>query len=290
MDRDDLLTADGRKFVRELSALADRLDEQRLPVTSWYGALTRPDFQFSKTWLKSALRRYLGSRWRVGPTASINRGGADYQSVPDIGCDDHHPWFLYWEAYWAVTQGPPLSEELRVLDAGGTASLFSYCLASKGCEVHSVDLNQRLAACGEKTGRVMGWNLHSYVMDMCDLQFDAGSFDHAYSICVFEHLDARTRQRALGEIARVLKRGGILTLTFDFGAPGVMLSGGGRTFDYTPANLLRAADDVKRHFLNNDAFELANDVQFVDNGKRYLAWPEDPSARYTFGALFLRRL
>jgi ubiquinone/menaquinone biosynthesis C-methylase UbiE len=288
MDRDDLLTPEGSRFVASLNDLAVELDERRLPVTSWYGALMRPKFEFSIKWVRSVGRRLTGRTNRLGPTAAINRGGASYESVPGISCDNQHPWFLYWEAFWVMVHGPDLTAGDRILDAGGTASLFSYHLASQGVETHSVDLNEKLADAGNETARAMNWNLYSHYMDMTDLKFDDAFFDHAYSICVLEHLDADSRQRALSEIARVLKPGGILSITFDYAAPGVSLADSGP--NYEPKNLIRTPEEVHRHFLSSDYFETVGNPGFADNGKRYLVWPADPSNKYTFGALFLRRL
>lgn len=288
MDRDDLLTPEGTRFVSRLNRLAEELEEKRLPLTSWYGGLLRPRFELSVAGMRSVVRRALGRDRRVGAIAEVNRGGDSYEPLPEVSRDDHHPWFLYWEAYWATAHGPDLSPETRVLDAGGTASLFSCYLASQGPETHSVDLNPRLVAAGEETSRAMNWNLHSYCMDMTDLRFDGASFDHAYSICVFEHLDAGLRQRALREIARVLKPGGILALTFDYGAPGVHLADTGP--NYEPENLIRTPEDVHRHFFSCDAYEPLGNPRFAENGKTYLVWPDDPSKTYTFGAVFLRKV
>jgi len=287
MDRDDLVTPEGAEFVRRLSDLSEELEAKRLPVTSWYGGLPRPPLEFSVGGMHRFARRLLGRDKGVGSVAMVNRGAEAYEPVPGIANDDRHPWFLYWEAYWTLMRGPKLSAGARVLDAGGTASLFSCCLASQGAETHSVDLNKTLVAAGEKTARAMNWNLHSYSMDMQSLDFEDGFFDHAYSICVFEHLDAGLRQRALREIARVLKPGGVLSLTFDYGAPGVTLAGSGRNYD--DQNLLRDATDVERHFFGCDAFEPVGNAEFVDNGQRYLLWPEDPEKQYSFGAVFLRK-
>jgi len=287
MDREDLLTPQGSRFVARLSKLAEELDDKRLPVTSWYGALTRPGFELSMKWVRSIARRFGGRANRVGPTADINRGGDSYEPVPEITCDDHHPWFLYWEAYWVMTHGPKLSARNRILDAGGTASLFSYYLAAQGADIFSVDKNERLTAAGDMTSRAMNWKLRSYCMDMTDLKFDDAYFDHAYSICVLEHLDAESRQRALKEIARVLKPGGVLAITFDYGAPGVFLADRGQ--NYEPQNLIRTPDDVCRHFLSSKYFKPIGNPSFSDNGKTYLTWPDDPSRKYTFGAVFLRR-
>ena len=288
MDRDDLLAPEGARFVSELNSLAEELEARRLPVTSWYGALSRPGFELSIGGLKTFARRILGRTRGVGAVAEINRGGDSYEPVPGITRDERHPWFLYWEAYWATACGPGLSPTTRVLDAGGTASLFSCYLASRGPETHSVDLNERLVAAGKETSRAMNWNLHSHCMDMAELRFDDAYFDHAYSICVFEHLDADLRRRALLEIARVLKPGGILSLTFDYGGPGVNIGGSGPNYD--PRNLIRTPDDVQRHFFSCDRFEPVGNARFSDNGKRYLVWPDDPNKEYTFGAVFLRKI
>jgi ubiquinone/menaquinone biosynthesis C-methylase UbiE len=287
MDRDDLLSPEGQRFVQELDSLAQELDRRGLPVTSWMGALPPPSFEFSKAGLRTLIRRIRYGRAGISPNDLLNRGGAHYQSVPSVTDDTHHPWFLYWEAYWTIRRGPKLEASSRVLDAGGTGSLFSNYLASLGAETHSIDLNPELVAAGRATADAMGWNLHSYAMDMAKLDFPDGFFDHAYSICVFEHLEADLRQRALREIARVLKPGGILSLTFDYGAPAVFLASSGSSSD--PEHLIRTPEDVQRHFFSCDALEPVGGVVFHDNGKRYLALPRDPSQRYTFGAVFLRR-
>ena len=288
MDQDDLLTLEGQAFVRELSALAQDLERRKLPVTSWLGALPAPRFPISKAGLRTLIRRIRYGRRGISPNDLLNRGGEDYQSVPGVTDDARHPWFLYWEAYWTTRRGPRLGPNSRVLDAGGTGSLFSNYLASLGVETHSIDLNPELVAAGRATAQAMGWNLHSYALDIAALDFPDGFFDHAYSICVFEHLEAELRQRALREIARVLKPGGVLSLTFDYGAPAVFLASTGSNSE--PEHLIRTPEDVHRHFFSCDAFEPVGEADFHDNGKRYLALPQDPSQRYTFGAVFLRRV
>lgn len=288
MDRDDLLSPEGEQFVAQLSQLVQELEDRHLPITSWYGALFNQGFELSFKGMRSFIWRRFGRTRRIGPTAEINRGADSYEPVPGIMCDDLHPWFLYWEAFWVTVNGPNICQGARVLDAGGTASLFSFYLASQGLETHSVDLNKRLVAAGDRTARAMGWNLHSHCMDMTNLEFDRAYFDHAYSICVLEHLDADSRQRALREIGRVLKPGGILSLTFDYGAPGVNLVDSGA--NYEPDNLIRTPEDVQRNFFSCPLYEPLGNLPFVDNGKNYLSWPYDPSSKYTFGAVFLRRV
>jgi len=287
MDRDDLLTTEGQAFVRELDALAQDIERRGLPVTSWLGTLPAPRFQISRAGVRALIRRLRYGRHGISPNQLLNRGGEYYQPLPGITDDARHPWFLYWEAYWTIWRGPQVKRSSRVLDAGGTGSLFSNYLASLGAETHSIDLNPELVAAGRTTAEAMGWNLHSYAMDIASLDFPDGFFDHAYSICVFEHLEAELRQRALREIARVLKPGGILSLTFDYGAPAVFLASTGSSSD--PEHLIRSPEDVCRHFFSSDILEPLGGTFFHDNGKRYLTLPQDLGHRYTFGAVFLRR-
>jgi SAM-dependent methyltransferase len=287
MDREDLLTPEGQEFVAELSRLYLELERRQMPVTSWYGHLPEAPIGFSAEGMKSLARKLLGRSTASRVIGEENRGGPSYEPVPGIARDHRHPWFLYWEAFWVMSHGPRLNLSDRVLDAGGTASLFSCYLASRGAEVHSVDLNENLVQAGNAIARGMGWKMESHCMNMVSLEFPDEFFDHAYSICVFEHLNSDLRQKALVEIARTLKPGGRLSITFDFRGPGVSLVGEGPNYDRE--NLIRSREDVERHFLSNGLFELVGNEEFEDNGNSYLVWPSDPSQRYTFGALFLRK-
>ena len=72
MDQEDLLIPEGIRFVARLNRLAEELDETHLPVTSWYGGLSRPGFEFSIAGVKSLARRLTWQTGYVGPTAEIN--------------------------------------------------------------------------------------------------------------------------------------------------------------------------------------------------------------------------
>lgn len=287
MDRDDLLSPDGQTFVRELDQLRKDLERRHLPVTSWFGGLPPERPGLSRRGLRAAAKRLLGRVPPRGIVGEKNRGGASYESLPGIGDEDRHPWFLYWEAYWVSHHGPEIGPGVRVLDAGGTASLFSCYLASTGAEVHSVDLNPKLVDAGRRIAKGMRWNLHSYAMNMKALEFPDGFFDHAFSICVFEHLHFDLRRQALAEIARCLKPGGMICLTFDYRGPGVSLAGS--HYDRTPRNLLGDPEAVHRSFDGIEGLEVVGNHPFHDNGKSYLVAPEPGLEPYTFGSIFLRR-
>jgi len=122
---------------------------------------------------------------------------------------------------------------------------------------------------------------------MKELDFEDEYFDHAYSICVFEHLDYEIKQAALSEIARTLKPNGVLSITFDYRNPAPSIAGFGP--DTSKENRLSTKEDIKRNFLDNDYFELLGNQNFYDNGKSYLVHPQFNNAPYTFGAIFLKK-
>jgi SAM-dependent methyltransferase len=133
----------------------------------------------------------------------------------------------------------------------------------------------------------MGWDMHSYTMNMKHPDFKEAFFDHAFSICVFEHLGYEVKQAAISEIARVLRPGGMLSMTFDYRNPAPILSGSGP--DTSEANRLSSEDDLARSFLSTGLFELVGNKSFHDNRESYLVHPDFDDAPYTFGALFLRK-
>ncbi len=269
MDRDDLFAEAALPTVDRINQLIQDIYGKKQMMTSWYGTIEAP---------------FTG----VG----LDNRGNSYEVLPGAVDDNRIPWFLYWEIEWVIRNGPRLEQGMRVLDAGGTSSLFSCYLASLGLEVHSVDLNPALVENAETLSKKMGWNLRAYAMDMAALEFEEGFFDHAFSICVFEHLDFYTKQKAMLEIHRCLKPGGQLSLTFDYANPAPFVFGVNR-FDSRYRNALNSPERVTEVFCANGLFELRGNQEFYDNGKRYLVPPADADLEnptdYSFGALFLRK-
>ena len=285
MDRSDLETENGRAVVESIDALVRVLDSKGLHTTSWYGSLPQDErIRFSRQGIFNLIQRILG---RSGKGVGIPNRGPSYSPLPNAADDARIPWYLYWEIYWVMRNGPQVNSKMKVLDAGGTSSLFSCYLASLGCEVHSIDLRDILVSNANEIAQKMGWNMHSYRMNMKQLEFADETFDHAYSICVFEHLDMDTKRQALSEIARCLKPNGILSITFDYRNPAPAVVGVGP--DTSQLNQLKTEDDIRRIFLSNERFGLLGNQEFHDNGKSYLVHPKFANAPYTFGAVFLRK-
>jgi hypothetical protein len=281
MDRADLDTPHGREVCASLDALAKDLRDRGLRASNWYGGLGWPDG---------------GDAWE-----RVNRGLA-YEPLPGAVDDDSWPWFLYWEIAW-LARHLDLRPGQRVLDLGGSSSLFSFWLASRGLDVVTVDLTPELVANAEEVAAATGWSLRNLEMDIRALELDE-PFDHVTSVCVFEHIPVSDRVDMTARIAELVAPGGTLSLTFDYANP----SRGAR---------IDSPADVEEQFVAPSGLEVRGNREFADNGLRYLLHPahhpqaaergwedlavelgqltreeaaERPGdAEYTFGALFLRR-
>ncbi len=107
---------------------------------------------------------------------------------------------LLLDLFLSTTPGP------RVLDAGAGQGTMSVRLARHGFEVTSTDVSQ--AAVDLLRERLAG-EVHQ--ADLTALPFGDESFDGVVLGEVLEHV--REDRKALGEVARVLKPGGVLALS-----------------------------------------------------------------------------
>ena len=102
----------------------------------------------------------------------------------------------------------------RVLDLA-SPKLAAVALARSGAKVTSVDqLDREVSTWSELAGAEPG--VHFEHGDGRDLQFSDGSFDHAYSISVLEHIPGEGDELALRELARVVRPPGRVVLTMPY--------------------------------------------------------------------------
>ena len=198
-------------------------------------------------------------------------------------------WSLYWEMYWV----------LRASDLSSTPTCGSSTPAAPprcpratwppwvASFIPSIATN----ACSRTGGRwrapwpghecsLTPWTWRSAIPD--------AHFDHAFSICVFEHLDYDVKQAALREIARCLKPGGLLALTFDYRNPAPGVVGVGK--DPRPRNALGSEADLHRNFLGGGQFEVVGDpllhaTRSPTSGIRCTATRPTPSGPSSSGAV-----
>jgi SAM-dependent methyltransferase len=113
----------------------------------------------------------------------------------------------YLELPWARRMLGATGGE-RVLDLA-SPKLLAVALARAGVDVVSVDaLPTEIDA-----WRRLAPEVHFQVADGLALPFADGSFDRAYSISVLEHIEGDGDERALAELARVVRLGGRILLT-----------------------------------------------------------------------------
>lgn len=255
MDRADLDTPRGREICAELDALVVELRERGLRPSNWYGG-----------------REGYGD---LGDWERANRGPG-YEPLPGAADDERYPWFLYWEIAW-LDMHNDFRAGRRLLDLGGSGSLFSCYMAARGLEVVTVDLNETVVAHGDALAAETGWSLRNVRMDMRDLDGDelGGLFDHVTSVCVFEHIPLAGRIDVNRRIRHLLEDGGSFSITFDYLNP-------------APLAQIGSPADVEEQFVAPSGLRVRRNREFADNGLRYLRHPS-LHGEYTFGALFQER-
>lgn len=237
MDYDDLLKSESVTLITEINSLIKNLQEKGLKISSWYG-----QFDLSgndKTW------------------EFINRGYS--YKTPEWSVDDKNfPWFLYWEIIWVILNNE-FKVDHKVLDLGGSSSLFSYYLASKGVDVTTIDLKRELVDNANYVAQKLKWNLKNYVMDMRNLNF-AKKFHHVTSICVYEHIPISDRIAINRKIKELLIEGGKFSITFDYKNP-------------SKRARINSPSDVYEQFVKPSGLKIRGNEEFFDNEKRYLLSP-----------------
>ena len=119
----------------------------------------------------------------------------------------------YLELPWVLEELAPTAGE-RVIDLA-SPKLLAVHLARRGVQVTTVDALEseietwRRLAAGEE-------NLSLEVGDGRGLAYPDASFDHGYSVSVIEHIEEPGDERALAELARVVRPGGRVALTLPY--------------------------------------------------------------------------
>ena len=104
MDLEDLRLDEALTIIDQLNSLIRKLRTEDLKISSWYGTFDLTGDPHSSEW--------------------ANRGYG-YKSIEGAADDKNFPWFLYWEIVWVVLNNE-FSPQHKVLDLGGSSSLFSY--------------------------------------------------------------------------------------------------------------------------------------------------------------------
>lgn len=109
-------------------------------------------------------------------------------------------------------------KNFKILDCGGCSTAIDFFLGEMGFSVYSVDLNGFLVLNGNYVAEQKGLSVINKKADFTSLPFDDEFFDLVFSISVLEHIDKKLRYLAIQEMERVVKRGGYIYNTFDYGS------------------------------------------------------------------------
>jgi ubiquinone/menaquinone biosynthesis C-methylase UbiE len=98
----------------------------------------------------------------------------------------------------------------RLLDIGCGTGIMALRIAAEHprCTVCGIDLSPRMIARARREAEDSSPVVQFDIGSITDLPYSDGSFDVAITNIMFHHLDLAEKQRAVAEIARVLKLGG----------------------------------------------------------------------------------
>ncbi|MFQ5716181.1 MAG: class I SAM-dependent methyltransferase [Nitrospinales bacterium] len=120
---------------------------------------------------------------------------------------------FYERAFDYLAQKINAPENAAFLDAGCGSGSHSIRLAKRGFQVQAVDFSQNVLSLARENVKDMGLESKIKIQrqDICALSFDSESFPFIVSWGVLMHVP--NFEKALGELVRVLKPGGILVLS-----------------------------------------------------------------------------
>jgi SAM-dependent methyltransferase len=171
---------------------------------------------------------------------------------------------------------------MNVLDVGGAMTATNFYLGGLGDRVLSLDIDEDLSEQTNRMARARGLRVEARTTNLADDEPSAADlgaregFDRIYCFCVIEHVLPPGQEKLARMMGRLLKPGGQLCLTFDYG-------------DDAPTEApIRGAAGVKS-LCETIGLPLNGNETFVDTGSRHALNRRHPGKRYTFGSLFFHR-
>ncbi|MFX1449851.1 MAG: class I SAM-dependent methyltransferase [Promethearchaeota archaeon] len=104
-----------------------------------------------------------------------------------------------------------------ILDAGGASTPIVFYLGYLKNKVYTIDLSKELVDNSNKASKIMGWDIIAKQADLTNIPFEDNFFDYIISVSVLEHMSNALKIKGMKEFERVLKPGGLIGLTIDYG-------------------------------------------------------------------------
>jgi len=132
--------------------------------------------------------------------------------------DSFHLWSREWEYPFVFSYIQKFVSEysgrLKVLDAGSGCTFFPYYITHvfPNCQIYCIDNDMSLFSNFKKINKTQE-RVEFSLNDLSLLKYENDSFDILYCISVLEHTE--NPRKIIGEFNRVLRKDGLLILTFD---------------------------------------------------------------------------
>jgi len=205
-----------------------------------------------------------------------------------LGLRKFTDWSKVWEYPWLWFHCLSKIDwrEKKLLDLGSEISPMPWFLASLGAVVTLVEADNQWVTHWERIRKETGLSVDWHVVSDENLPFGDALFDVVTSFSVIEHQN--NKQRAVDEVARVLKPGGIFALSFDICEPGM-----GMTFPEWNGRALTMAE-FESLIWNHPAFDNGDTEPHwnIADIPDFINWhlQSAPHHNYVVGAAFLKRI
>lgn len=204
------------------------------------------------------------------------------------GLQQFTDWSKVWEYPWLWFHGLSGRDwpNLKILDIGSELSPMPWFFAALGARVVLVETDSRWVSCWEQVRQKTGLDVAWQIVPDEQLPFPVLSFDIVTSFSVIEH--QADKALVIDEIARVLKAGGTLALSFDICEPGMGMSF--PAWNGKALTMREFEELIFRHpaFAGSSdgiAWNVADCAEFIEWNLR-----SAPHHNYTVGAAVLHKL
>ena len=171
------------------------------------------------------------------------------------------------------------AEKIKVVDFGGGATLPVFYLAERGAEVLCLDVDAGLAEHTNRVAKEKGWKLRATTHDLTReaAPEEWGELDAVISFSVLEHIPFAQQEMALGRLAGLLRPGGVMAITFDYGS------------EAAQPFAIRDEAGVER-LVRATGLKFLDARGFVDAGERFVLDKRHGTKRFTFASLMMKKV
>lgn len=139
------------------------------------------------------------------------------QNLPpllNLDVDEYGP-FIYWRRYeyaWALAQ-IRFIPGLKTLDVGSLYTFVPKYLAKRGLAVTSIDIDSTFVEMQKKQAAELAHPYDVQLQDVRRTSFADAVFDQVLMISMIEHIPGNGDTRAMREMYRIVKPGGLVVIT-----------------------------------------------------------------------------